>query len=247
MVQTFIQKLGHYVKLSRLDRSLIEKAIGTRERRIEARDDIIREGDRRENVDLILSGWAYRYKALENGRRQIIAYLIPGDLCDLRVSVLRAMDHSVGAITPVTIAEIAPDRMATLTDSNSRVAQAFWWSSLVAEAIEREWIVNLGQRSAFERLGHLFCELFIRLRTVGLTDGNSCELPMTQLELGETTGLSTVHVNRTLQELRANGLVILRGGTLTIPDLDLLQRAVLFNPAYLHLDHEGSHLDANED
>ena len=107
---------------------------------------------------------------------------------------------------------------------------------MVAEAIEREWIVNLGQRTAVERVGHLFCELFLRLKAITLTDGDSCELPLTQAELAETTGLSTVHINRTLQELRAQNLIILRRRRLTIPDLDRLKRASLFSPNYLHLD-----------
>ena len=114
------------------------------------------------------------------------------------------------------------------------------------EAIAREWIANVGQRDAAERLAHLFCELFIRLRAVGLTNGDHCELPITQEQLGDATGLSAVHVNRTLQVLREQRLIILKGKTLTIPDLDALQRAALFNANYLHLDREGQSLDANE-
>ncbi|GJE44020.1 hypothetical protein AEGHOMDF_3206 [Methylobacterium soli] len=116
---------------------------------------------------------------------------------------------------------------------------------LVAAAVQQEWTVNLGQRTGLERIGHLLCELFIRLRGVGLTNGNSCILPVTQMDLGDATGLSNVHVNRVLQEMRISGLVVLKGKHLTVPDLEALQRVSLFNVNYLHLDREGRHLDAN--
>ncbi len=110
----------------------------------------------------------------------------------------------------------------------------------------RAWVVNLGQRSAYERTAHLLCELFFRLRAVGLTNGNSCTLPITQGELGDTLGLTIVHTNRMLQDLRRDGLVELKGKHLTILDLSALQKVALFHPNYLHLGHEGEALDANQ-
>lgn len=103
--------------------------------------------------------------------------------------------------------------------------------------MQREWTVSIGQRSALERLGHLFCELFLRLRAVGLTDGDGdgCDLPLTQNDLGEATGLTPVHVNRTLQDMRKAGLVVLEHRRLTVPDLAALQESALFSPNYLHL------------
>ncbi|MGN6101637.1 MAG: Crp/Fnr family transcriptional regulator [Devosia sp.] len=127
-----------------------------------------------------------------------------------------------------------------------RLRQALWWDWLVKLAIQREWTLNVGRRDAFERLAHLFCELYFRLEAVGMTEGPSVQLPLTQTDLAEATGLSAVHINRTLQEMRSAGLVILRDHVLTIPDLPALQVAAMFNPAYLHLDHEGHQLDANE-
>jgi len=113
-------------------------------------------------------------------------------------------------------------------------------------AIQREWAVNLGLRDATERMAHLFCELFLRLSLVGLVSGHSCEMPVTQADLAEATGLSPVHVNRTLQELRRLGLIVLKDKTLTIPDLEALADTAQFNPNYLHLGQEGRHLDAND-
>lgn len=241
-----ITKLELFVNLSTADKEILLQTTRQKQRQVGAHEDIICEGDAPQTINLILSGWAYRYKQLEDGRRQILAYLLPGDICDLNIFLLKTMDHSIGTITPVGIAEVPRETVQELVEGGHRISQALRWSALVAEAIEREWIVNLGQRTALERVGHLFCELFFRLRAVGHTSGNSCELPLTQAELADTVGLSTVHINRTLQELRAQELIMLQGKTLTILDLERLQTLSLFSPAYLHLDREGRELDAAE-
>lgn len=239
------RKLEQYVRLSAEDRSALDDFAKHKVVRLRPREDIIREGDKPRHVNLIIQGWACRYKMLEDGRRQIMSFFLPGDICDLNIFVLREMDHSVGALTPLVYAEVAREAFDRIAE-RPRVLQAMWWDTLVAAAVQREWTINIGQRTAFERLSHLFCELFIRLRSVGLVRGNGCELPVTQSELADATGLTPVHVNRTLQDLRAQGLIILHGKELTIPDLGRLQDAALFNPNYLHLNHEGAHLDAND-
>lgn len=246
MINPLVQKLGHFARLAPADREMIGRVSSERVRDVRAREDIISEGERPEHINLILEGWACRYKVLEDGRRQIIAFFLPGDLCDLNVFVLRHMDHSIASITPVRLSEISRAGFEELMLAHPRVTQALWWESLVAAATQREWAVNLGQRDAAERLAHLFCEVFLRLKTVGLVDGHSCDLPLPQMELGEATGLSSVHVNRTLQELRSAGLITLKDKILTIPDFDALKDAALFNANYLHLEREGRHLDANE-
>src|SRR3712207_3458341 len=108
------------------------------------------------------------------------------------------MDHSIGTITRVRLAEIPRDAILDITEQHPRITRALWWEMLVQVAIQREWTVNLGQRTGLERLAHLLCELFIRLRAVGLTQGNTVRLPVTQVDLGDATGLSNVHVNRVL-------------------------------------------------
>ncbi len=241
-----VRKLEYFTRLSGEDKRVLKRASEGKIRRFGARVDVIREGEAPEHVNLVLSGWACRYKYLEDGRRQIMSYFVPGDTCDLGVFLLRSMDHSIGTLTAVTMAEVSREAVLEMTGNHSRVSNALWWSTLVAEAVQREWVVNIGQRTAFERIGHLLCEIFIRLRCVGLTTDASCEFPITQAELGEATGLSTVHVNRTLQELRGSNLIVLRDKVLTIPDLAALQRASMFSPNYLHLDREGAHFDAND-
>jgi CRP-like cAMP-binding protein len=246
MDNALIRKLGCFTKLSREDKALLTRVTGERVRHFTQHEDIVAENSKPEVMILVLSGWASRYKVLEDGRRQIMAFFLPGDMCDLNVFLLRRMDHAIGAHTPVTVAEITRETYEELMHAYPRVVRALWWESLVSAAIQREWAMNLGQRDAAERVAHLFCEVFYRLKAVGLTVQNACELPLTQAELGEATGLSAVHVNRTLQELRASKLITLRGKVLTIPDLEALEAAALFSPAYLHLDHEGAPYDANE-
>lgn len=240
-----IRKLEQFVRLSQAEKRALERLGRARLRHFPARADIAVEGESPDAVNLILDGWACRYKALEDGRRQIVSFFVPGDMSDLNSFILRQLDHSQAAVTPVIAAEISRDMLDEITDGHPRVVQAFWWETLVTASIQREWTLSLGQRTAAERLAHLFCELFIRLRSVGLTDGDSCDFPVPQTALAEAAGLSPVHVNRTLMTLREAGLLSLARRQLTIPDLGALMSAGLFNPNYLHLEQEGRHLDAN--
>ena len=245
MAIALTRKLEQFTRLSAEDKQVLTQ-IAERVRVLGPREDLVHEGDNPSQINVILSGWACRYKQLEDGRRSITGFMVPGDLCDQNIFILRQMDHSLGAMTPVSVAEIPRAVFEDLTLRHPRITQALWWATLVDMAIQREWTVNLGQRDAFERVAHLLCELFLRLRGVGLTKEQSCELPVTQSDLADAMGLTTVHVNRTLQDLRTAGLIILKGKSLTIPDLEELMRASLFNPNYLHLDREGRYLDAND-
>jgi len=240
-----IHNLQRYTQLSEDDLAALNKISRNNLIEVQARRDLVREGDDPKVVRLIVSGWACRYKGLPDGRRQNVGFFIPGDFCDLNVYILREMDHSIGAITSVRYAAIAPEAMEQLTRERPRISQALWWHELVNASIHREWLLNVGQRSAYERTAHLLVEMFMRLQAVQLTDGNSCTFPLTQSDLAEAMGLTAVHVNRMLQELRSDGLLELSGKKLTIPDMKALMRAGLFNPNYLHLDHEGRHLHAN--
>jgi CRP-like cAMP-binding protein len=241
-----IRKLEHFIRLSVDDKRALERATSHRVRSLAAREDIVHEGDQPKHVNLMLEGFACRYKALEDGRRQIVAFLLPGEMCDACMFILKQMDHSIGALSQLKVAEIPGDTYLHLGEHSPRLARALWWNALVEESIAREWTLNLGQRDAYERTAHVMCEVFVRLRAVGLTNGTTCTFPVTQSELGDALGLSTVHINRTLQELRANDLIILRGKTLQIPNLEGLQNAALFDPNYLHLDRVGWEFDATQ-
>ena len=246
MVSALPLRLEAYTKLSQEDRARIDRLSRKGIRDVGARRDLIREGDKPKSVFLILDGWACRYKQLPDGRRQIVALFIPGDLCDFNVYILKQMDHSIGAITGLKVAEISREDFEEMMDESPRITQALFWDELVTVSVQREWTLNIGQRTAYERIAHLLVELFLRLRAVGQTRENGCDFPLTQVDIADATGLTAVHVNRTLQELRKTGLIELQGKKLAIPDLKALMNAAMFNDNYLHLDREGAHLDAND-
>jgi CRP-like cAMP-binding protein len=234
-----IAKLQQFTSLSDADRVALHE-VTARRRQVAAREDIVQEGEPHGPMRVILDGWACRYRQFEDGHRQVNAILLPGDLCDTHVNVLRTMDHSIGTLTPVTVAEIPRDRLDILVGYHPRVGQALWWEMLAAASIQREWTVNIPRREGVDRLGHLFCELFHRLRAVGLTKEHGFGMPLRQSDLADATGLTDVHVNRCLQALRARDLIALRSRWLTILDLPALQRASRFGPGYLHLGYRDS-------
>ncbi len=234
MENAFIRKLESFAQLPTEDRQWLQSLTG-RVNDITSDQDLIREGDNPENVHLILEGFAARYKMTGNGKRQIFAYLIPGDFCDVHVALLRRMDHSIATLSPCRVATLSPSTIIEITERRPALARALWVCSLVDEATLREWLLNVGQRSARERIAHLFCELHVRLRAVGLTTDGSFEFPLTQEELGDTTGLSVVHVNRSLKQLREAELVTMRNERIIIPDVERLKTFAGFDPSYLHL------------
>ena len=240
-------RLQAFTRLSQDDLAAIDQLAKRGLRDIGARRDLLQEGDPPRVVNLILDGWACRYKTLPDGRRQIVGLFLPGDLCDMNVYLLKQMDHNIGAITALRVAEITREDFERLLARHPRLAEALFWNELVTVAIQREWTLNLGQRSAYERIAHLLCETFLRLRTVGLTSDSMCPFPLTQLDIADASGLTAVHVNRTLQDLRRNELIVLEHKHLTIPDIKRLKEVAMFNPNYLHLEHEGRHLDARTD
>jgi CRP-like cAMP-binding protein len=209
-------------------------------REVEPRRDLIREGDEPRHVHLLLDGWACRYKSLPDGRRQVLAFMLPGALEDSRVFLLRRMDHSIGAITRLRCAEIPPAELEALAAQSPTLARALWRNDLVNAAIAREWVLNVGQRTAHERLAHIMCEVYFRLESVDLAENGSCDWPLTQNDLAEAAGLTSVHVNRTLQLLRGAALIDIRGRRLTILDLPRLKEAGLFTPNYLHFEQPGA-------
>jgi CRP-like cAMP-binding protein len=238
-------KLEQYVRLSADDRAKLAILAQSNVRHVASRCDIIREGENPAFVHLILDGWATRHKMLEDGRRQIMAFLVPGDICDLNAFLLTQMDHSIGAVTEVAVAQIQRGYFEEVEKEYPRLARALEWDLLVQMATQREWTINLGQRSALERIAHLICELFARLNAVGLCADGCCHIPITQTDVSEATGITPVHVNRILQELRSEKLIEWKGREVHVPDMGALKRVAMFNDNYLHLNKEGAHLDAN--
>lgn len=234
MTNPFIAKLEHGAALSDDDRRALVRAIRDT-RQIGARQDVIAEGQKPDNVHVVLDGFACRYKLLHDGERQIMAFLVPGDMCDLHITILGAMDHNIGTLGPCLMAFLPKDVLADLTEARPAVNRALWWATLVDEGTLREWLVSMGRRPADKQMAHLFCELLLRLESVGKAKGNSFDFPVTQTDLGDTLGLSPVHVNRVLQQLRADGLIALSDKTLKVLDREGLEEFAGFDPNYLHL------------
>lgn len=172
---------------------------------------------------------------MEDGRCQIIAFMLPGDSCDIGVSRLDRRDHSLVTLDKSDIAHAPDSALLAILEKRPRLASAFQWAQLVEAGITREWLLNIGQRDAGERMAHLFCEVYHRMKALGLSEGLSCRLRLTQTELGDVVSLSAVHVNRTLQALRHDGLIAYGSGRLTILDLAGLEDYAQFDPTYLHL------------
>jgi CRP-like cAMP-binding protein len=229
------RKLSSFIDLAPEEVARLD-ALSRSVRRYGAGKNLIKEGDRPEFVFLLVDGWAYRYKVLPDGRRQIMAYLIPGDLCDIHIFILKEMDHSIGLLSNAQVAAIPKQAMLDLIHEHPRIGEALFWSTLVDEGVLREWLVNLGQRDAFQRIAHLFCEMWLRMCQVGLTEDGEFSLPLTQEQLGDTMGLTSVHVNRVLQRMRAEGLISLSSKNLAIHDIDRLKQIAQFDPNYLHLE-----------
>lgn len=228
-----ISKLEVVASLSEEDRHVLWELCGD-VREVPARRDILSDGERPDHIHIILGGWAARYKMLRNGSRQITAFLIPGDFCDLHVTILRQMDHGIFTLTPATVAYIPHQAMQDLPLDRPALARALWWATLVDEAVLRAWIVNIGRRDAYQGVAHLLCELHARMWNVGLVDEGRFSLPLTQEELADALGLTPVHVNRVLQRLRKEGLITLEARLLTVEDPAALRETAGFDPSYLH-------------
>jgi CRP-like cAMP-binding protein len=232
------KKLLWHGDLSPAERATLDAMI-ERTKEIASGEDLVREGDKPSHSILLLSGFAARYTLVDDGRRQIMAVHVTGDFVDLHSFVLKTMDHSVGALTRCRIALVPHDFLQGITERLPHLTRLLWLDTLVDAATHREWIVGMGRRSALEQLAHFVCELYVRLEVLGLVEGASFELPLTQTDLGDALGLSLVHINRTVRELRESGLVGWRGAQVTIKNWDKLAALAQFDPTYLHLNRAG--------
>lgn len=204
--------------------------------RFEAGQDIVCEGDRPSRCFAVLEGIAAVYKSTRAGKRQVMAYHVAGDIPDIQSFHLKVLDNSISAVSYCRVGFVQHDAMRALFRAQPGLVDVFWRATLIDAALVREWMLNNGRREAFGRLAHLLCELITRLDVVGLAPDRSCELPMTQPELADALGITPVHVNRVLRDMKAAELVTLRGRRLTVHDWDGLKTAAEFDPTYLHLE-----------
>jgi CRP-like cAMP-binding protein len=221
---------------SRLDPAEIEAILALPYRMAVSKPNqyIVREGDETAGCAAICSGFAYRSKMAGNGARQILSIHLRGDLVDLQNSLLGEADHSVQALTTVEAAYIPQHAILAVAQAHPGIARALWRDTLVDGSIFREWILNVGRRDARQRISHLLCELTLRQQRIGLCEGPSYRWPMTQEQMGDATGLTSVHVNRTLRALQSDGLINTGSRMVTIEDWAGLQKAADFDSGYLH-------------
>jgi CRP-like cAMP-binding protein len=229
-----LRKIQRHLALSDAERRAF-LALLTETKLFKAGADVVSDGEWPPHSTVILTGITCRYRVLPTGARQILAFQIAGDLCDMHSLLLQPMDHAIGAITECRVAQVPHRRIHEVIRRFPRLGLAFWRDTLVDGALFREWMVGMGRRSAYERVAHVLCEVHFRLSAVGLASGYSFELPLTQIDLADAMGLSAIHVHRVLQQLKREKLATFRKGTVVIHDWEQLRAAAGFDPRYLQI------------
>jgi CRP-like cAMP-binding protein len=234
LTHLLLRKLHSIHALDEEDRMAVDR-LPLRIIDIKADQDIVREGDRPSRSCFLLAGLACWFKITGAGKRQILSFQIPGDLPDMQSIHLATLDSTLSTLSPCRVAFVQHEPLRDICARYPNVASAFWRMTLIDAAIFREWVANVGGRQAHGRVSHLLCEMVVRLGAVGLANDLACEMPITQGELGDATGLSTVHVNRTLQSLRRKKLIRWTDSKLEVLDWEGLKEAGDFDSLYLHL------------
>jgi CRP-like cAMP-binding protein len=236
---TALRKLERHGRLSDDDRRAF-LALPVTEERVRAGDHVVRQGDQPQDCALLLSGFAFRHKMTADGERQIVSFHLRGDMLDLQQLLLRRADHNVQMLTDGQLCRIPVIAFRKVCRERAAVAEALWLDSLIDASIFREWVLNVGRRDARSRIAHLLCELGTRWESAGLGPADHFELPLTQEQLADATGLTSVHVNRVLQSLGVLGLIDRERRLIKVPDWAGLQRVAGFTADYLHQEPQES-------
>jgi CRP-like cAMP-binding protein len=237
MLEPLIRKLELRDRLSEEEKRILGDIVGP-PRNFGANEDIIREGDRPSESTLLLEGYTARASVLAGGERQITSIHVPGDFVDLHSFLIKTMDHGVTALTNCTVAGVTHTRLRVITETQPHLARMLWLMTLVDAAIHRRWLTAMGRQSALQHTAHLLCELYVRQREILHTGDHNFRVPLTQAKLADTLGLSHVHTNRIIRELREAGFIEWRGDRVTIRDWSGLQELAEFDPTYLSLQNE---------
>jgi CRP-like cAMP-binding protein len=232
-----ITKLEQHGPLSDEEKQVLQQ-ITSRMTVYKPHEEVVPEGSTQSHSSLVLEGFAARHQHLADRKRQITAFHVPGDFMDLHSFLLKKMEDGVGALTRCKVAAVPHRDLREITKNYPYLTRVLWFTTLVDAAVHRTWMITLGRMGARERVAHFLCEMHDRLEAVDLTKEHSYELRITQQELSDAFGLTGVHVNRILQELRGEGLITSRGKTVIINDWESLQKEGQYNPDYLHLSQQ---------
>jgi CRP-like cAMP-binding protein len=233
-MQALIARIAGYSEIEDREFSALKQAPVERVRKPRGAA-IITAGEQVTHVFVVSKGWALRHRTLNDGRRQIVNVMLPGDCFDLQALIAAKADHSVEALTNVELVRLKSEDFMGAIRSSASLATAFWWAAVQEESILREQIVRLGRRSGRERLAHILLELRRRLRHAGQDVGDTLTLPMSREVLADLLGLSSVHVSRSVSALRDAGLIRVSNGSIQLADIDGLANVAQFDPSYLHV------------
>lgn len=223
------------MNLDAQERLLLEAAMGE-VRSLDARKIIVRAGTRLHSSTLLVDGFLSRYIDDRNGLRQLVAIHVPGDFVDLHAYPLLTLDHDVATMTAATVAIVRHEALDAIIAERPQMSRKLWFSTLIDAAIHRAWLFRLGRLDALGRIAHFLCETNARLASVGLSDGRRFTLPLTQTDIAEICGLTNVHVNRVMRQLREEGICVFRSSIAEILDIDRLVKLGQFDPDYLYLE-----------
>ena len=229
----FQRKVAAFITLRRPETEFIDAQLLGNRRALPRGATLLHQGEPAENAHVLLSGWAIRYKSLSDGRRQVLGILLPGDLIGTEAHVLAEASATVATLTPCTVTEFRATAIVEMLAQQPRLAASLLWMTAREEAFLGERLLSVGRQSAFERVGHLFVELYHRLKLVGLVDGTSFEYPLTLEIVADALGMSMVHASRTMQLLRAAHLVRRDKRRVRILSLEKLERETEFSGLYL--------------
>lgn len=232
-VQSLIGKVQRLVSIDKEDVAAL-RALSHRTADAKAHTYIVREGTKPQECCLLIEGYAARSKLSADGGRQIVSFHVAGDMLDLQHLFLEKADHCVQAITDVKLVWVPMNALRELVTRRPAIGTAFWRDALVDASIFREWVLNVGRRDAKTRIAHMLCEFIVRSEVAGLGTAHDIRLPFTQEQIGDATGLTSVHVNRMMRELTEEGLIERSPGALRVRDWARFKRAAEFDPAYLH-------------
>lgn len=234
MINALVRKLSRRDVVSADEQAVLEGLLGE-ERRVAAGTFIIQPGDRPNESTFLTAGFCARYSLTADGDRQLTEINVPGDFVDLHSMMMRQMDHGIVALSDCVIAKAQHEDLRRLSQTHPHLTRLLWLETVIDGAIHRQWLVTMGRQNAASRLAHLICELYLRLEAAGEASERRFSAPLTQVDLGDVLGLTAVHVNRTMMDLRQRGLIAWKGANVTILDWQGLVALGQFDPIYLRL------------